>query len=426
MRHIGSNKQTILRRINRRHEKKRGERLHSQAEPGNEVIKTAPGREQDKIMRLIYFSPVSASAYAQRPHFMVQAWLELGAESVLWVNPYPCRLPRISDIKRFRRSDDQAAELDTRIGVLDVPALPIEPLPGGPWLNRRLFWRGVWQNLLDFAGRPQTTIIGIGRPGALALAALQELPHRASFYDAMDNFPEFHGGISRRAARYYEDSIVSEVNLILAASSYLVGKFKNRALNVKKAPNAYPMSTLPPWQPAAKGDLVLGYLGCMGSWFDWPLVIQIARRMHHARLELVGPLHVSPPGNLPANVRIFPPCKQSEAWSHLARFSAGLIPFKKNALTAGVDPIKYYEYRAAGLPVLSTSFGEMALRTAKDGVYFLDQTDDLSSLVSTALGHSDDQSTVARFRRDNDWRERFITASPFGNILELFARQRAA
>jgi hypothetical protein len=377
-------------------------------------------------MRLIYFSPVSASDYAQRPHFMVRAWLELGAKSVLWVNPYPCRLPRTSDIRRLRRFKSQAAELDERIEVLDVPALPIEPLPGGPWLNRRLFWRGVWQRLIDFAGSAQDIIIGVGRPGALALAALQEVPHQASFYDAMDNFPEFHRGISRRAARYYEDSIVSEVRLVTAPSSYLAGKFKNRALNLRKTPNAYPMSSLPPWQPAPKNDLVLGYLGCMGTWFDWPLVVQIARCMPQARLELVGPLHASPPHKLPSNVRLFPPCMQSDAWRHLARFSAGLIPFRKNPLTAGVDPIKYYEYRAAGLPVLSTSFGEMALRTSVDGVYFLDRADDLPSLVSTALRHRDDEQALAQFRRNNDWRERFITASPFGCILELFARQRAA
>ncbi len=110
----------------------------------------------------------------------------------------------------------------------------------------------------------------------------------------------------------------------------------------------------------------------------------------------------------------------------MARFSAGLIPFRNNSLTAGVDPIKYYEYRAAGLPVLSTSFGEMALRKAEDGVFFLDQANDLSSLVNRALRHRENRTAMARFRRDHDWRERFITASPFNSLLNPFAGQRAA
>jgi glycosyltransferase involved in cell wall biosynthesis len=377
-------------------------------------------------MRLIYFSPIPASAYAQRPHFTVQAWLELGADSVLWVNPYPCRLPRWNDFKLVRGLNVQGTSLDDRISVLHVPALPIEPLPGGPWLNRRLCWRGVWQKLMDFADDPQKTIIGIGRPGALAHAALGELSHHASFYDAMDNFPAFHRGLSRQSIQYYEDAIASKVDLVLASSSYLADKFINRGLNVKKVLNAYRMATLPPWQPVTSRDVVLGYLGCLGSWFDWPLVIQLARRLPQARLELIGPLHISPPGNLPSNIHLYPACKQSEASDHLARFSAGLIPFRNNTLTAGVDPIKYYEYRAAGLPVLSTSFGEMALRKAEDGVYFLDKTNNLSSLVNMALRHRDDQTTMARFRCDHDWSERFISATPFDNLLNPITRQQAA
>lgn len=378
------------------------------------------------FMQLIYFSPVSASSYAQRPHFTVQAWLELGVDSVLWINPYPCRLPRFDDFKRLRRLDAQDTPLDARIEVLDVPALPIEPLPGGPWLNRQLLWRGAWRKMMDFARRSKDTILGIGRPGALALMALRQLPHKASFYDAMDNFPQFHRGLSRRSMRYYEDSVAADVDLVLVSSTNLAGKFTKRGLNVKKVLNAYPMATLPPWKPTTKSDVVLGFLGCFGKWFDWPLIARLAESLPRARLEFVGPRHVPPPRRLPSNIHFFPPCKQNDAWKYLTRFSAGLIPFQNNALTFAFDPIKYYEYRAAGLPVLSTSFGEMALRTAEDGVYFLDQTDDLSSIVGRALGHHDDETTVARFRRDHDWKEHFTDVSPFDDLLDHSVRQRAA
>jgi glycosyltransferase involved in cell wall biosynthesis len=377
-------------------------------------------------MRLIYFSPISAIAYAQRPHFTVKAWLDLGADKVLWVNPYPCRMLRFSDFGRVRGLNVQTESHDSRISVLNVPALPIEPLPGGPWLNSRLLWRDVWQKLEHFAEQPETTIIGIGRPAALALMALERLSHKASFYDAMDNFPEFHRGISRQSTRYYENAIVSEVDLVLASSTYLAGKFKHYALNMKKVLNAYPMATLPPWRRGNKSGIVLGYLGCIGRWFDWPLVVQLARQLPQARLELVGPLHVSPPCRLPSNIQLFPPCKQSDACKHLSRFSAGLIPFQLNALTAGVDPIKYYEYRAAGLPVLSTSFGEMALRNNQDGVYFLDQSNDLAAAVNRALEHRDDEESIASFRSKNDWKERFITNSPFSGLIGTGPRRQAA
>ena len=64
-------------------------------------------------------------------------------------------------------------------------------------------------------------------------------------------------------------------------------------------------------------------------------------------------------------------------------FSAGLIPFIKNELTASVDPIIYYEYFVLGLPVLSTRFGEMALREGSPGVFLVDGQD-LAAQVETA------------------------------------------
>ena len=51
-------------------------------------------------MRLLYVSPIHAGSYAQRPHFVVRSFLEHGVESVLWVNPYPCRLPQWRDLLR--------------------------------------------------------------------------------------------------------------------------------------------------------------------------------------------------------------------------------------------------------------------------------------------------------------------------------------
>ncbi len=89
--------------------------------------------------------------------------------------------------------------------------------------------------------------------------------------------------------------------------------------------SAFNLSPLTPLSPSP----VLGYLGCIGHWFDWPLVIRLAEALPQARIELVGPCAVAPPDDLPANVRLLPACKQSEAAGHLARFSAGLIPFRQ-------------------------------------------------------------------------------------------------
>jgi hypothetical protein len=369
-------------------------------------------------MRLLYFSPVPAGSYAQRPHFMVRAWLDWGIESVLWVNPYPCRLPRWQDLRRKANLHDQGTAVDPRVRVLDVPALPIEPLPFGFRLNRRLVGRGIWRRMEEFASDGGDLVLGVGRPCALALAALRELRHAGSFFDAMDNFPEFHAGLSRRAMRRREDAIAGEVDLVVASSTFLAEKFAHRGLRVETLLNAFDDSTFGiPNMEARPSELTLGYLGCIGGWFDWPLVIGLAEAMPRARIDLVGPCVVPPPSQPPANVRMLPACNQSEAAKCLASFSVGLIPFRQNALTAGVDPIKYYDYRAAGLPVLSTRFGEMAFRGRDDGVYFLDRKGSLAETVAAALGHRRDDADIRRFQQENNWTARFSQSSGLRSLL---------
>lgn len=404
-------------------------------------------------MRLLYFSPVPAESYAQRPHFMVRAWLDWGIESVLWVNPYPCRLPRLEDLRGRRRTNSQASPLDPRIHVLNVPALPIEPLPMGASINRRLFGAAAWRQIERFArcgldarrrqktaaaknGPPPTAgndelLIGIGRPCALALAALQYLNPAASFFDAMDNFPEFYTGLSRRSMQRCEDALATQVDLVVASSTFLAEKFLRRDCRVEKILNAFQPNDEPADQvspPPSNGRLppVLGYVGCIGPWFDWPLVFAIAMARPDVRIELVGPCVVPPPSRPPINVWLLPACPQSRAGNYLARFSAGLIPFRENALTAGVDPIKYYDYRAAGLPVLTTRFGEMEGRGPDDSVYFIDQNNDLSRAIAAALAHRDDDARIALFRRDNNWTSRFSRSESLRSLFLASRTRRAA
>jgi glycosyltransferase involved in cell wall biosynthesis len=360
-------------------------------------------------MRLVYFSPISARSYEQRPHFSVRALLDRGVTRVLWVDPYPHRLPRWSDLWRHRVPRDQGTPLDSRITVLDVPALPVEPLPGGTTFNRWFLWRKAWAEIAAFAA-PAPCILGIGCPGALPLAVLRHFRPAASFYDAMDNFPEFHCGLSRLAMRRHENAITALVDLVITSSTYLTDKFAQGHPCVEKILNACSTGDLPAEPPPRDHRPILGYVGCLGSWFDWPLVVRLAEAVPEVRIELIGPCETRRPRNLPPNVRLLAACPRHAIPHHLARFSAGLIPFVRNRLTAGVDPIKYYDYRAFGLPVLTTRFGEMALRGADEGVCFLDPAADLRALVQQALARPLDVESMEQFRATHNWQERFAAA----------------
>ena len=348
---------------------------------------------------LLYFSPVAWQSYAQRPHHFARHFLDRGGDGVVWVEPYPNRLPGLADL-RARRAHPVAVEPEARVRVVDVPAWPVEPLPGGAALNRALRWGGLLGRLeRETAGAELT--IGVGRPSALAVLALDRLPARARFYDAMDDFPEFYDGLSRRSMRRREDEVVARVDPVYATSDALVAKFAARGRSAVPLPNAYAMGTLPPYAPPPKGGpVVFGYVGTVGRWFDWGIVASLARAFPMAEVRIVGPVFAPAPW-LPANVRLLGACAQAEAVARLGAFSCGLIPFRKTPLTAAVDPIKFYEYRAMGLPILSTRFGQMAARGRKDGVFSLE--DGIEAPARAALAHVADPAEIARFRAANDW-----------------------
>lgn len=360
-------------------------------------------------MRLVYLSPVPWASFTQRPHQFVR-WLHArtGCE-VLWVEPYPTRLPIPADLIRKRPAASMRGHaVPSWMTVTQPRALPVEPLPASGALNR-LLWNGVLDQVASFAA-PQRCWIGIGKPSELALQVLAATPAEMSFYDAMDDFPAFYDGLSRAAMERRERVLARQVDRILVSSTVLSERFASHAEKVLLARNACAVAGMPPPRtPAsATSSPVIGYVGTIGHWFDWDLVVALARQHPDVRVRIVGPVYVGPPGALPRNVELAPPCPHEQAIQAMLSFSVGLIPFKKSELTASVDPIKYYEYRALGLPVLTTAFGEMASRRGEDpGVFYADRPAELASVVRRALSYRGDADDVEAFRQINSWEARF-------------------
>lgn len=363
-------------------------------------------------MRLIYFSPVPWASFAQRPHKFVEWFHGTRGGQVLWIEPYPTRLPQLADFRAVTAARGGAKLMTTEktpawLTLLQPRSLPIEPFPGAGMLNR-LLWNSVLQ-AINTCLKEGDCVLGIGKPSELALQALKINLGPHSFYDAMDDFPAFYRGLSRIAMARREREIANRVTRISVSSTRLADRFNAHHRKLSLAPNACAVETLPPLS-ATKKDLgrpILGYVGTIAHWFDWHLVFALAEANPSTCIRLIGPIYAAPPGSAPRNIEFLPACDHPTAMKAMLDFSVGLIPFKRTDLTASVDPIKYYEYRAIGLPVLSTRFGEMARRDREAGVFLLDERSNLASLVKTAVTHESDPDEIQKFREANSWEARF-------------------
>lgn len=357
-------------------------------------------------MRLIYFSPVHWQSYEQRSHKFVRYFRAHVGGDVLWVQPYPVRLPVRGDFRRKRSAVDQGTPAATGVKCLAVAALPVEPIPYIRSLNKPL-QAAAWETIQAFADCADPLIIGIGKPSGLAWQALTRLRHDNDFYDAMDNFPDFYAGLSKNYMAHIETRIAAGVERVFASSEAIRQRLKFQNQNVELVRNACDVGRIPERGRAQPGKTVFGYIGSIGRWFDWRLLADLAAAVPEAEFRLVGPVFEPPNAPLPDNIVFAGAQSQGEAIQMMMEFTVGLIPFKINALTDGVDPIKYYEYICAGLPVISSPFGEMKKRHIADGVFQVSAGDRLSGIVQEAARHELSPQFVREFRQHNDWSDRW-------------------
>lgn len=367
-------------------------------------------------MRLIYLSPVPWTSFSQRPHELVSYFHSRTGGEVLWVDPYPTRFPSVADVlRRPLVCNEEDNPIPYWLTLVRPKLLPIEPLPFSFAINRS-FCRETVAIIERFAGKGQT-VFGIGKPSSLALWLLSKRLFTFSFYDAMDDFPAFYSGLSRFSMAHRERKIVLRVSQVLTSSTALKDRLGTLIQDVRLVLNACASDRLPKLENRVtfrdRLAPVLGYVGTVGKWFDWKTVKTLAESWPNAKLRIIGPIYVTPSVSLPGNVSLEPSRPHADALVAMTDFDIGLIPFKNTRLTFSVDPIKYYEYRAMGLPVISTEFGEMSNKGEFDGVYLINKNTDMRDIVRQALAYRSTEDDILQFRKENSWERRFDEARIF-------------
>lgn len=352
------------------------------------------------MKRLIYLAPVPLDSPSQRPHHFVEwAHARWGCE-VWWVQPYPVRLPRPGDVHRLRRrkvAPGAAGGAGGPLGphwrgapwlhVVSLAGVPVEPLPGGRALLKALHTPTRRQLLALMA--QEDTWMAVGRPSGLALDLCTALQGRRVLYDVMDDMSQFSRGMSQRWMHRAHGAVLAQAQAVWCSADKLMQSARG---HTRALPALVRNGTvLPePRQPGASGvgtalhagaPLVLGYVGTIASWFDWQALARLAAALPQARIEVYGPLESARPASLPPQVQLLGPVPHAQVFGLMRHWHAGLIPFVRNALTSSVDPVKYYEYRACGLPVLTTMFGEMPHHgRTDDGVWDMEDAQVLETL----------------------------------------------
>jgi glycosyltransferase involved in cell wall biosynthesis len=155
---------------------------------------------------------------------------------------------------------------------------------------------------------------------------------------------------------------------------------------------------------------IVGFVGGLSEWVDLELVASLARARPNWSFVLIGPsaIDITSVRELP-NVRLFGSRPYASIPSYLAAMDVALIPFKLNRVTYHADPIKAYEYLAAGLPIVATDLPALrrldhVLRLASSPESFLNALD-----AAIAEGRSAHRAERQAEAQKHSWDVRFET-----------------
>jgi glycosyltransferase involved in cell wall biosynthesis len=295
--------------------------------------------------------------------------------------------------------------------------LPI-PFHSATWLTSRREANRVGQRLLAAAIRCDLQRLEMWNP--ILIAALPHvadlvplMPHRAVVYHCADDYAHAHG--FPRTLAQVEADLCQMANLVITTSETLCQERHRFNPNTHWVPNGadvehFSRSVVPAPDLEAVPRPIVGFIGGLSEWVDLSLVAYAARQRPDWSFVLIGPLAVDiTPLRAVRNVRLIGPRPYAALPSYLAGMDVGVIPFKKNRLTYHADPIKAYEYLAAGVPVVATDLP--ALRRLAHVVRLADSPAAFVAQIAAAIEEGRDTRRVARQveARRHSWTTRFDT-----------------
>lgn len=336
-----------------------------------------------------------------------------------WVHEMGCRAPEWNRytlqrawgklVGSFASNGNTSGE--NAVITYSPPVFPLRPIRPVRWWNKRVMTRGINRRLKE---------CGIQKPifftmSPIGAEIIDDLDAKLTVYYIVDNYEEMPNWY-RDYVRELELRMMARADLVFATSQPLVeakARLGRRPILlpqgvdfehfhhpvVNRAPAPEELARIP-------SPRIL-FMGIIAPWVDVDLLAEIAKSYPKASLVLLGPVRTDV-GRLrqEPNVHFLGQRPYEEIPAYLANCDAAIIPFRQNALTRYVNPLKLLEYMAAGLPVVSTWLPHLS---RFDGlIYCAQSSDEFISQVGRALADfsAERRAQCVAAAQENRWERR--------------------
>ncbi len=336
---------------------------------------------------------------------------------IVWVNYHGTRRPRltIADIKaslsvlsRFRRGAQSVSSTFTHITPLVIPGARNRVTK---FLHHSLLEWQIRRTIKSMAGASDYPIqVWSFAPDVPDLVGC--LDEECFVYYCVDEHSEFEG-YDKQAILDAEKKLLTRADIVLTTSEALLERKREHrpdAVLVQHGVDFDHFSSA--WRsdlpvPKDIADIpgpVFGFFGLIQFWVDRELIARLAKRRPNYSFVLIGDrlADTSMLEKLP-NVHLLGRRSNTELPAYCANFVAGLMPFVRNDMVRSVNPIKMYEYLAAGLPVISTPLPEA--NRFLGPIVFEESADGFAQACDKAIStdHPGRRAEISRWVEKESW-----------------------
>lgn len=227
-------------------------------------------------------------------------------------------------------------------------------------------------------------------------------------YDCMDHHAGFENNDS--AMINEECLLLNSSDLVITSSQRLSEIISEKVSNViiRNGAEVKYFAKEPKETYLPKNRPVVGYYGAIAEWFDIDLIVKCAVRYPQYDFVLIGAItcNISKAKEI-KNIKFIGEIAYEELTSYLKSFDICLIPFKLIELTLCTNPVKVYEYLAAGKPVVCTAMPEVKII---DNMVHIGDTDEaFMACIEDAMKEVGDNDLAERRKQwalTHDWQNR--------------------
>lgn len=242
-----------------------------------------------------------------------------------------------------------------------------------------------------------------------AIEILDYLSDNKMIYDCCDEVAEFSSAYVD-LARGNEDKLIKRASIVFTSAQNLYDRIKKQNKSTFLVRNGAEFehfySDKEDHKNKAKNKIV-GFVGAISDWVNIEMIAAAAKALPNVDFHMVGPISTDVSSlKKMENVKFF----GKQAYENLPEFyhsfTVGIIPFRINKLTLGVNPIKFYEYCAAGKPVVATSLPE--LKQYEPNIYCIETAEEFVTSINEAIKEQSQSLYNARIEiaEENSWAAR--------------------